>query len=94
MGSPLGRDTLRETLAALGELAAGQVTQEAEAVRRILAAMLRVQAELEVEGQALDTLTPETILRLDAVLDALLEGGITENELRVVLRHWLIRTVH
>jgi hypothetical protein len=36
-------------------------------------------------------LSPETILRLDAVLAAILDGTMTEDELRVALRRAVIR---
>jgi hypothetical protein len=93
-GAPLKRSNLRETLRALSDLAAKSWLPESHAVRQILAAMLRAHSDLESQGRALDSLTPKTVLRLDAVLDALLEGGINANELRAALRHALIRPVN
>jgi len=60
-------------------------------LRQILAALLGVHRALELESRALDLLSPETILRLDAVLAAILDGTMTEDELRVALRRAVIR---
>jgi hypothetical protein len=46
---------------------------------------------LEIEGRALDSLSPETVLRLDAVLTALVDGSMKREELRAALRRALIR---
>jgi hypothetical protein len=45
---------------------------------------------LELEERALDVLTPETVLRLDAALAALIDGTMDRDELRA-LRRALIR---
>jgi hypothetical protein len=92
-GEPLKTGTFRDTLRALREVAAERETPESAAVRQILGAMLRAQSKAELDGSTLNALTPATVLRLDAVLAALVDGGITEDELRVVLRQALIHPV-
>ena len=46
---------------------------------------------MELDGRALDSLSPETVLRLDAVLTALVDGTMKRDELRAALRRALIR---
>ena len=92
-GAALRPDSLNDTLRKLGDLAADLSAPEAPAVRRILGALINAHGELEHDGRALDQLTPETVLRFDAVLAALMDGGITDNELRAILRQALIRPV-
>jgi hypothetical protein len=50
-----------------------------------------VHRDLESDGRALDLLSPETILRLDTVLTALVDGTMSQDQLRAALRRALIR---
>lgn len=80
-----------EVLIELRELAASDDAIDSEPVREILAAAVGVHRDLEVEARSLDALTPETVLRLDAVLSGLVDGTMQRDELRAELRRALIR---
>jgi hypothetical protein len=90
-GKPLHPGSMPQILADLRDLAGGKDEPEAEVLREILGALLGVHRDLELEGRALDALTPETVLRLDAVLAALLDGTMQPDELRAALRRALVR---
>jgi hypothetical protein len=82
-----------EVITELGKLAVRSDSAESALLREILGAALVVHSELELEGRALDALTPETVLRLDAVLAALIDGTVQREELRTELRRALMRPV-
>jgi hypothetical protein len=65
---------------------------EREPVRHIMAALLGVGAEQEFDAGALDSLTPESILRLDMIADQMLALGRTDDAVRAI-RSALIRPV-
>ena len=81
----------REVIAELGNLAASGNSAESGLLREILGPASVVHSELELEGRALDALTPETVLRLDAVMTALIDGIVQRDDLRYELRRALIR---
>jgi hypothetical protein len=90
-GDALHRGRMRQILAELRELAASNDQPDSGLLREILGAVLVVHGDLELEGRALEALTPETVLRLDAVLTALVDGTMQRDELRAELRRAMIR---
>lgn len=85
---------LSEAMDELAELAERHDSTEAVAVRYILAAAIGAYRELTLEGRAIDSLTPPTVWRLDAILTALVDGTLSREELRNAVRSALIRPAH
>ena len=80
-----------DTLAALDELTASDYSPECRTLRQVLAAALDAYRVLEVEGRAPDSLLPGTIIRLDAVLAAVVRGTMPRDEMRPAARRAFIR---
>jgi hypothetical protein len=79
--------TARQVLADIPE------GEQADQVRRILAAFLGLGDGEEFDGALLDQMTPELVFRLDMIASELLELGRTNEAVRA-LRGALIREVH
>lgn len=77
----------REVLAEIPE------GEQADQVRRILAAFLGLSDGDEFDAALLDQVTPELVLKLDMILADLIELGRNDEAVRA-LRGVLIRSVH
>jgi hypothetical protein len=80
-----------ETLVALDELTARDHSFECRALRQVLLAALDVYRELEAGWPVRDSLSPGTILHLDAILAATVRGTMPRSEMRPALRRAFIR---
>jgi hypothetical protein len=79
-------------VAQLGVLAHERHDEEATAVRGVLDALLRSAHENDFSSATLDALTPETLRRLEGLLDGLLNGWYSTERLRSVLRPVLVES--
>lgn len=86
-------ERLEDTVERLGALAHAGHDQEAKAIRAMLVALLHSDHESDFSSATLDALSPETLRRLEALLEGLLAGGFTTERLRAVLRPVLVRSV-
>lgn len=76
--APLRAAAVDESVSVLLESARAGRENEREAVRRIVGALAGVFHEAQADEGILDSLTPETICRLDDMLSSLHEVGCTD----------------
>ena len=86
-------EQFEETVAVLGALAHSGTMAEADTVRKILVALTHTDHESDLRTSALDSLSPETLRRFEALVIALLDGWYTTAKLRTALRPALLRSV-
>lgn len=82
-----------EALGSLTRLATSGALGEPAFVQELLLVLAAVNAPADFQIADVELLQPETIRRLDLVLNALIEGGLTRNDLRDAVRPALIRQV-
>jgi hypothetical protein len=80
-----------DTLTALDELTARDHSLECRPLRQVLLAALDVHRELEAGWPVRDSLSPGTIIQLDAILAATVRGTMPRSEMRPALRRAFIR---
>ncbi len=88
-----GCESFDEIVTQLGVMAHSGKASEADAVRRILVALTHADHDNDLSPAILDSLGPESLRRLEALVIALLDGRYTTKELRDALRPVLLRSV-
>jgi hypothetical protein len=91
--SPANKQDLDRILDALKRECSTEKGVERVALRNILEVVIGLHRGRELDGHALDSLSPEVIAQLDLVFDAMMDGRVTIDELRDHLRDCLIRIV-
>jgi hypothetical protein len=76
--APLRAAAIDEATGVLVESACMDRNEEREAVRRMVGALAQVFRHVQADEGLLDSLTPETICRLDHFVNALRETGCSE----------------
>ena len=87
------RGGVDDALVSLVRLAMSGAPGEPEFAHGFLLALAEVSGPAEFALASLDSLQPETIRRLDLVQNALVEGGLTRNDLRDAVRPALVKAV-